>query len=744
MKIAKDSKLSDQKKVKSFPPEASRRKKQVLAKGEKKAEPVTRQAVMAKADKTKAAKRKPRAAAIQKVSKLNLIKKKSSKPKAKEVSKRGKLKKKAAGIAIQPVTQVVELEAAKSVQPPILPSEPVVPSGSTEAVINKQVSAATILPQKPFSPEGEKEIPKFNELELEFPISVKELSVKLQIKPSRLIQELIRAGIFATINQSLSQDDAVRICEVFGVRAKSAPDKEEQLLRSYRQKDDAACLSPRPPVVTFMGHVDHGKTSLLDIIRKTDIVEGEHGGITQHIGAYEVVLPKGKITFLDTPGHESFTAMRSRGAHITDIVVLVVAADDGVMPQTIEAIDHARAAEAPIIVAINKIDRPQANVDQVKKQLDRLGLKPEDWEGKTITIGVSAKTGQGIDELLEMILLEAEMLELKANYSKPASGVVIESRHDRNRGPLVTLLVENGVMRLNDNLVSGLVSAKVKAMFNDFGQRSQEALPGTPVEVLGFTGLPEVGEEFFVTSDEKQMRELISLRKEKERQRQVQPAKRISLEDLHSEIKQGRIKELKIIIKADVAGSLEAVRDCLEKIETQEIKMQIIHAGIGPINASDAMLAKVTNALILGFHVQPDGRAKEIIEQEGIETRTYNIIYELIQEIKAALEGMLEPQINKIFLGRVDVRKVFRLSRSGVIAGCMVIKGKILRSATINLVRDNQVIFEGKIADLKRFKDDVREVAEGFECGISLAGFKDYREGDIIEAYEIQEIARKL
>ncbi len=632
-----------------------------------------------------------------------------------------------------------KVERARKPKPSIV--EPIVQRQVKQ--IEPQVSAS-IPTQIVAPPEARREAPKLKELELEFPVSVKDLSVKLQIKPSHLIQELMRMNIFATINQLLSQEDTERVCEIFGFKAKSAPDKEEQLLWQHRQKDTPQSLRLRPPVVTLMGHVDHGKTSLLDIIRKTNIVDVEHGGITQHIGAYGVNLPKGKITFLDTPGHEAFTAMRSRGAHITDIVVLVVAADDGVMPQTIEAINHARAAEVPIVVAINKIDRPQANIDRVKKQLQRLGLTPEDWQGKTITVEVSAKTGKGIDELLDMILLEAEMLELKANYEKPASGVVIESRRDKNRGPLATLLVKNGTLHLNDNLILGSVYAKVKAMFNDRAQRVEEASPGSPIEVLGLTDSPEVGESFFVVTDEKQARELVALRKEKERQRHVQPVKRISLEELHSEIQQGKIKELKMIIKADVAGSLEAVRDSLEKLEIPEVKFQVIHAGIGPINTSDAMLAKVADALILGFHVQPDERAKELIEQEGIETRTYNIIYELVQELRAAVEGMLEPKIKKVFLGRLQVRKIFKLSRVGTIAGCWVSKGKVLRSATVNLIRDNQIIFEGKIDSLKRYKDDVREVAEGFECGISLAGFEDYHEGDIIEAYEIQKTARKL
>jgi translation initiation factor IF-2 len=696
--------------------------------------------------KRKTVKKQAKRVVSVKTRKVSPLRKKS--PKRKGPSVGVKIRKKRTKISKQAITQPIKPELIKPTEPPILPSEPAgntVVSSSIGTVIEEakpQIKPPVEITVPPA--EGEKETPQLNTLELEFPISVKDLSVKLQIKPSRLIQELMRISIFATINQSLSQEDAARVCEIFGFKAESAPDKEKQLLSLHRQKDVPRSLRLRSPVVTLMGHVDHGKTSLLDIIRKTNVVDAEYGGMTQHIGAYEVNLPKGKITFLDTPGHEAFTAMRSRGAHITDVVVLVVAADDGVMPQTIEAIDHARAAKAPIIVAINKIDRPQANIERVKKQLQGLGLVPEEWQGKTITVGVSAKTGEGIDELLEMILLEAEMLELKANFDKPASGVVIESRHDKNRGPLATLLVENGTLHLNDNLILGLIYGKVRAMFNDHGQRLEEVFPGAAVEVLGLTGLPEIGEEFFVIPDEKQARELVSLRKEKERQRRIQPVRRVSLEELHSQIKQGKLKELKIIIKADVAGSLEAVRDCLERLEIPEVRFQIIHAGIGSINISDAILAKVTDAIILGFHVQPDERAKELIEQKGIETRTYNIIYELIQELKAALEGMLEPKIKKVFLGRLQVRRVFKLSRSGTIAGCIVSKGKILRSATVNLVRNNQIIFEGKITSLKRYKDDVREVAEGFECGISLVGFQDYQEEDIIEAYEIQQIARKL
>jgi translation initiation factor IF-2 len=493
-----------------------------------------------------------------------------------------------------------------------------------------------------------------------------------------------------------------------------------------------------------MGHVDHGKTSLLDAIRKTKVVESEHGGITQHIGAYRVVLPSGEITFLDTPGHEAFTAMRARGAGITDIVVLVVAADDGVMPQTQEAIDHARAAEVPIIVALNKIDKPQANIDMVKKQLSELNLTAEDWGGKTITVCVSAKTGKGIDDLLEMILLEAQMLELKASPSKPAKGVVIEAKLSKGRGPVATLLVQNGTLRLNDNIIVGPHYGKMRAMFNDHGQSVTEAPPSFPVEVLGISGVPLAGEPFYVIKDEKLAKELALRRQESERQRQIKTIKRISLEDLYSQIKEGKIKELKLIIKADVQGSLGAIKDTLSKLNVSEIKLDIIHEGVGNINGSDTILAVASNALILGFNVTADEQAKEFSEKEGVDIRTYNIIYELANDIKAALEGMLEPKLKKVFLGRAEVRKVFKLSRSGTVAGCFVSKGKFTRTCDVSLMRNGEVIFEGKLSSLKRFKDDVREVAEGFECGMALSGFENLQEGDMIEAFEIEKIARKL
>ncbi|OGX46558.1 MAG: translation initiation factor IF-2 [Omnitrophica WOR_2 bacterium RIFCSPLOWO2_12_FULL_51_8] len=582
------------------------------------------------------------------------------------------------------------------------------------------------------------------EIELELPITVKDLAVRLQEKPSVVIKMLMGLGVMAGINQSLGEAETEKICLKYGCRVKKAPGKEELVLGAHQQEDRQEDLKSCSAVVTFMGHVDHGKTSLLDAIRKTKVAESEHGGITQHIGAYRVVLPGGEITFLDTPGHEAFTAMRARGARITDIVVLVVAADDGVMPQTQEAIDHARAANVPIIVAINKVDRPQANIDRVKKQLSELGLAAEDWGGKTITVAVSAKTGQGIDDLLEMILLEAQMLELKSNPHRLARGVVIEAKMAQGRGPVVTLLVQNGTLHLNQNIIVGNFYGKVRAMFNDRGVSVVSAGPSLPIEALGISGIPEPGEQFFAIEEEKQAKELAQARLEKERQSQIREVKRISLEDLHAQIVAGKIKDLKLIIKADVQGSLEAIKNTLDKLNVSEIKLNIIHTGVGNINNSDAVLAMASDALVLGFNVTCDELAKETAAKEGLEVKIYNIIYELASDIKAAVEGMLEPKIKKVFLGRAEVRKVFKLSRAGTVAGCFVTKGKFNRSASVSLLRNGQPVFEGKISSLKRFKDDVREVAEGFECGMALAGFDQLLEGDIIEAYEIEKIARKL
>jgi translation initiation factor IF-2 len=581
-------------------------------------------------------------------------------------------------------------------------------------------------------------------LELDLPITIKDLAVKLQDKPSVLIKRLMDKGMMAGINQPLQEEAAIDICKAYGFEIKKAPGEEELVFSVHKEKDAPGLLKHRNPVVTLMGHVDHGKTSLLDAIRKSKLAQLESGGITQHIGAYKVNLPKGSITFLDTPGHEAFTAMRARGARITDIVILVVAADDGVMPQTEEAIDHAREAGVPIMVAINKIDKPQANIDKVKKQLAELNLRPEDWQGSTITVPVSAKNNQGIDELLEMLLLQAEIMELKANPEKPARGVVIESKLYKGKGYVSTLLVQNGTLHLNDYLIVGKFYGKVRAMFDDLGRSVTEAAPSAPVEVLGIPGSPEGGEQFFVVEDEKAARSIAARREEQDKASQVKTVKRISLEDLYTEIKEGKVKELKVILKADVKGSLEAIKESFKKVDTAEIKLNIIHEGTGPINVSDVILASASNAIIFGFHVNAEDKVKELIAKEGVDVRTYNIIYELGNELKNALEGLLEPEIKKVFLGRAEVRKVFRLSSSGTVAGCMVSKGKIPRNADVTLVRNGEPVFEGKISSLKRFKDDVRDVAEGFECGISIGGFEDVKEGDLIEAYEVKKIARKL
>jgi translation initiation factor IF-2 len=582
------------------------------------------------------------------------------------------------------------------------------------------------------------------EIEIELPITLKDLAVKLQEKSSVLIKHFMGMGIMVGINQALDEQAVSKLCLKYNCAIKKAPNAEEIALQEHKEKDKPGDLKKRSPIVTFMGHVDHGKTSLLDAIRKTKVAEGEHGGITQHIGAYRVNLPAGEITFLDTPGHEAFTAMRARGARITDIVVLVVAADDGIMPQTQEAIDHANAAGVTIIVAINKIDKPQADIDMVKKQLSQAGLNAEDWGGKTITVPVSAKTGEGIDNLLEMILLQAEIMELKANPNRPANGVVVEARMAKGRGPVATLLVQNGTLHLNQNIIVGNLYGKIRAMLNDRGQSVTSVGPASPVEILGISGIPQVGEQFFVIEDERQAKDLVQARVEKERQQQIKTVKRVSLEDLHNQIAEGKIKELKLIIKSDVQGSLEAIKDTLDKLNVSEIKIEVIHTGVGNINNSDVILAVASDALIVGFNVNADELAKELISKEGIEVKIYNIIYELANDIKAAVEGMLDPKLKRVFLGKAEVKQMFKLSRSGLIAGCIITKGKINRNSLVTVVRNGQVAFEGKLSSLKRFKDDVRDVAEGFECGIAISGFDQLMEGDTIEAYEIEKIARTL
>lgn len=577
-----------------------------------------------------------------------------------------------------------------------------------------------------------------NVLEVNFPITLKDLAVKLNKKPSELLSIFLKEGKFITINHNLDQETASRIAYSYKISLKEKPTAEEAILQDV-SKD----LKPRAPIVTFMGHIDHGKTSLLDYIRKTNVVAKESGGITQHTGAYQVDTPKGKITFLDTPGHETFTAMRARGANITDIVVLVVAADEGVKPQTEEALDHARAANVPIIVAINKIDRETANPDLVKQQLSKLNLLAEDWGGKVITANVSAKTGKGIDELLESILLQAEIMELKGDFGRHAIGVVVEARLSKGKGPMAAVLVREGVLKLGDWCVCGLSWGKVKAMHDDKGNSIQEAPPSYPAEVVGLNSVPNPGEKLIVVPDEKSARSIIEKRKEEEQRKKVTAPVHFKLEDLYKKVKEENLKQLKVVLKADVGGTLEAVEEALKKIASEEVELVITHRGVGAINSSDILLAEVTDAIVVGFKVVVDPPAKDLARQKGIETRVYQIVYELVDDIKAALEGLLSPQIKRTFVGRARVKTVFKLSKSGIIAGCIVEKGKIMRKMPSHVIRDNETIHEGTIESLKRFKDDVREVAEGVECGISV-GYNGIKEGDYIDVYSEEKISRRL
>ena len=575
-----------------------------------------------------------------------------------------------------------------------------------------------------------------NVVEVEFPITVKDLAVKLNKKPSEILACLLKKGHSFNINQSLPQDLAKSIAYDFGFNLKEKLSKEEEILETVKTED----VRKRAPVVTLIGHIDHGKTTLLDYIRKSQITKRETGGITQHIGAYQVELEKGRITFLDTPGHESFTAMRARGVNITDIVVLVVAADEGVKPQTIEAYDHAKAATVPVIVAINKIDKPNADVELTKQQLAKIGLVPEDWGGQTLTCAVSAKTGEGVDELLELILLQAEMMELKADFGRPAVGVVVEAKLSKGRGPLATVLIREGKLKVSDVVVCGMYWGRIRAMYDDWGKEVKEVFPSYPVEILGLNGVPEPADTLFVVPDEDTAKEIVK-RKEEERKKEVKPV-HMRLEDLYKRVREKETQELKLILKADVGGTLEAVENSLKKLSTDEVKINIVHKGVGTIASSDVLLAEVTDAVILGFRVTVDSQTKNLAKQKGVEIRLYQIIYELIDDVKLALEGMLTPEVRRVFLGRVIIKKVFKLSKA-TIAGCIVEKGKIVRGAKCELIRNNEVIFKGSIVSLKRFKDDVKEVSEGQECGINI-DYSNIKEEDIIDVFLEEKIKRKL
>ncbi|WP_456397381.1 translation initiation factor IF-2 [Desulfurobacterium sp.] len=583
-------------------------------------------------------------------------------------------------------------------------------------------------------------------------ISVRELAEKMGEDPNKLISDLISLGKFVTINQAIDFETVSKLVEKYGKVAKleGAEEESEALLEKELEEveDKPEDLKPRPPVVTVMGHVDHGKTTLLDYIRNTKVAEREAGGITQHIGAsiVEVETSEGKkkITFLDTPGHEAFTAMRARGAQVTDIAILVVAADDGVMPQTIEAINHAQAAGVPIIVAINKIDKPGANPDRVKQELTQHGLIPEDWGGTTIMVPVSAKTGEGVDELLEMIALQAELMELKANPNKKARGVVLEAKLDKQRGPVATLLIQSGTLRIGDPIVAGLYSGKIRAMFDDKGKPVKEAGPSMAVEILGLEDVPLAGDKFYVVKDEKTARKIAEKRQELARESALEKEKRVSLEDLFAQIKEGEVKELNIVLKADAQGSIEAIRKSLEELSTDEVKVKIIHAGVGPITENDVLLAAASNAIIVGFNVRPDSAARKAAEREKVDMRTYRVIYDIVDEVKKAMQGLLEPEEKEVYLGSAEVRATFKVPKVGTVAGCYVKDGIIRRNANVRLVRDGVIIYDGKIASLKRFKDDVKEVQAGYECGIGLENFNDIKVGDTIECYTFEKVEREL
>ncbi|MGB2600588.1 MAG: translation initiation factor IF-2 [Candidatus Omnitrophota bacterium] len=583
-------------------------------------------------------------------------------------------------------------------------------------------------------------------IKLQVPINIRNLAPSINKKPNEIIQYVMGKGMLVNINQDLEEDAVRDIMTYFGYELElhdTVASMEKELVAEHHDEKKVA-IEARAPVVTFMGHVDHGKTSLLDYIRNTMVTKGEKGGITQHIGAYKVDLPGGSVTFLDTPGHAAFTAMRARGAHATDVVVLVVAADDGVMPQTKEAIDHARAAGVPIVVAINKCDLADASPDKVKRELQGEDLTPEDWGGKTVMIEVSAKTGEGIDTLMEMLMLESDMLELRANSKLRARGTVIEGKKTPGQGVVATLLVQNGTLYPGDIVLCGSFFGKVKAMINDRGERVQVAPPATPVEVLGLQGVPEAGEEFFAVKDEKKARTLALLKQGENRKGKMAGSQRVSLEDFHSLVVDGSMKELKIILKADVQGSIGAIAQSLEDLETEEVKVKIIHAAVGNINESDVMLAMVSNGVVIGFHVKIDSKAEEISKDEKVDIHVYDVIYEAIADVKASMEGLLEPEEKEVFQGRAEVREVFQSSKTGKVAGCAVLKGTIHRKDRIRVKRGDEIVFEGGINALRRFKDDVRDVREGFECGISLKGFNNVRKNDIFEAYIIEKVARRL
>jgi translation initiation factor IF-2 len=575
-------------------------------------------------------------------------------------------------------------------------------------------------------------------------VTVKELSEKMpDVKSRDIMKTLIGRGIMATVNQAMEPALAIELCKEFGYEA-SIQSFEEEVVHFQDTESKPEDLETRAPIVTVMGHVDHGKTSLLDAIRETSVASGEAGGITQHIGAYHVNVGTRKVVFLDTPGHEAFTLMRARGAKVTDIVILVVAADDGVMPQTVEAMDHARAAGVPIIVAVNKIDKPDAQPDRVKQQLSDRGLMPEEWGGTAVFVNVSAKKRQNLDQLLEMILLVADLQELKANPKKPGVGIVIESRLDKGRGPVATILMQDGKLEVGDTVVAGAVSGKVRALVDDQGERLKMAGPSTPVEVLGLGSLPEPGDQLMVVTDSLKAQSIVAFRQLKLREKAMSASSKIKLEDLSKAIAEGQLKELALVVKADVQGSVEALSDQLQKIPQEKIKLRIIRSGAGAISEGDVLLAAASNAVVIGFNVRPERKASDAAERDKVEIRLYTVIYDAVEEMKKALEGLLEPSIREVRLGAAEVRDTFKISKVGTIAGCFVTDGRVNRNAQVRLLRDNVVIHTGKVSSLKRFKDDASEVKSGQECGIGIAGYNDVKPGDVIEFFTTEKVKETL
>jgi translation initiation factor IF-2 len=575
-------------------------------------------------------------------------------------------------------------------------------------------------------------------------ITVADLSKGMGVKAGEVLKKLLDMGMMATINQVLDHDTAALVAAEFEHQVENVAIDVEQMLETDQGAPAEEHRVPRAPVVTMMGHVDHGKTSLLDAIRATDVAAGEAGGITQHIGAYTVDVNGRQVTFLDTPGHEAFTAMRARGAKVTDLVVLVVAADDGVMPQTVEAINHARAAEVPILVAVNKIDKPDSNPERVRQELANHGLAPEEWGGDTIVVPVSAKTKEGIPQILDMILLQADVLELVASPERLAKGTIVEARLDRGRGPVATVLVQEGTLRPGDAFVVGTQYGRVRAMVDDKGRRLDAAGPSTPVEILGLGGVPEAGDTFVAVQDDQKARQVAEHRRAKQRESEMAKTAKVSLDELYQQIQTGQVKELKVVLKADVQGSVEAMGEALRRLQTDDVRLSVLHGSVGGITESDVLLATASNAIIIGFNVRPEPKASALAEREGVDIRLYTIIYEAINDVRDALEGLLEPTLQEKVLGRAEVRQTFMISGLGQVAGCFVTDGKITRGAKARLLRDHVVVHDGRIATLKRFKDDAREVASGYECGIGLENYQDVKVGDVIEAYEVEQVARRL